>query len=484
MNTPSTSLGKRRPNILLFLTDDHGPWSLPVYGNSEMGTPVFSRLAREGAVFENAFTPSPVCSPARACVMTGRTPSQVGLHDFLQEFVDEVGARDWLADEETMPALLRASGYHTMLSGKWHMGSRGRAPRGFDRAFGFIGRQGTHNGSYTYHLDGVPLPVEGNKSRIVTDRALEFLDAAPDDRPFFLNIGYIATHSPWLPEHHEPEVLAKTEGMTFADIPDLRPHPWLTDGGEGAFCAPGATRADLLKRARGYYAAVHELDREIGRVLAGLEHRGLLDNTIVVYVSDHGCAIGHNGFAGKGNATRPLNMCDISTRVPLIVRGPGIAAGLRIPYLVDHYDLFRAVMEWSGAAWNDGADRPGGGNPGRSLAPLAAGRDDPGRSDAVYGEYGDLRMIRTATHKLVLRHPAGPHELFDLVRDPGETFNFAGWAEYKTLQAGLSDRLAAWYRSHEDPAKSGLRVKDLPAHGSASEAWRDGRREARGLQVY
>ncbi|MDE0312235.1 MAG: sulfatase-like hydrolase/transferase, partial [Caldilineaceae bacterium] len=124
-----------RPNILLFLTDDHGQWANGCYGNSELQTPNLDRLATEGARFADAFTPCPVCSPARACLMTGRTPSQVGIHDWLQEAEPVIGDHDWLAGEETLPQLLSRAGYHCGLSGKWHMGRSHRTPPGFDWAF-------------------------------------------------------------------------------------------------------------------------------------------------------------------------------------------------------------------------------------------------------------------------------------------------------------------------------------------------------------
>lgn len=453
------------PNIILFLTDDHGPWTLPDYGNLELQTPHLSRLAREGTLFRNAFTPSPVCSPARACLMTGRTPSQVGIHDWLQEQEPQIGQRDWLADEITLPELIRDGGYHTILAGKWHLGRSHEVPRGFVRGFGLPGAQGGHHGKFIYHQDGIPVELEGNNSRIITDRALEMLEEAPADRPFFLNVGYITTHSPYASDAHDPALVREVENCTFADIPAYVPHPWVKNEGTGA----SPTETELRDMYRGYYAAVLELDQNVGRILDFLETRGLLENTIVVYTSDHGCSMGQNGFFGKGNSTRPLNMYDVSLRVPLLLRGPGIQAGRRVEENVDHYDLFQTLLTWGGV------ETPSRGYPGCHLTDLNGNH---------FGEYGDLRMIRTPQHKFVKRYPHGPHDLFDLEADPGETRNLAGLPDYAELQEELERALEEWYQAYEDPMKSGLNVKKLPIHNLGNEAWRDGRREDRGLQVY
>ena len=311
-----------RPNILLFLTDDHGQWANGCYGNSELQTPNLDRLATEGARFADAFTPCPVCSPARACLMTGRTPSQVGIHDWLQEAEPVIGDHDWLAGEETLPQLLSRAGYHCGLSGKWHMGRSHRTPPGFDWAFGLPRWQGAHNGAYTYHLNGEPVELTGNKSTLITDHALQFLDNAPSDQPFFLKVGYIATHSPYQAETHDPELTAQFKDAAFTDIPPYHPHPWQRNEGLAGGFQP--TDQQIRTRYVGYYTAVTEIDREVGRLLDRLEQDGTLDNTIVIYTSDHGCSVGQNGFWGKGNSTRPLNMYEISTRVPLMVRAPGL----------------------------------------------------------------------------------------------------------------------------------------------------------------
>ncbi len=471
---------KNQPNVLLFLTDDHAAWAARCYGNSELETPNLDRLAAEGSRFANAFTPCPVCSPARACLLTGRTPSQVGIHDWLQEAIPEIADHDWLADEITLPELLSAAGYHCGLSGKWHLGQSQRTPRGFAWNFGLPGWQGRHNDPYTYHLNGQPLPLTGNKSTLITDYALRFLEDAPAGKPFFLNVGYIATHSPYADEHHDPALVARYADASFADIPPYRPHPWHRN--EGMMGGSNASAEDIRSRYRGYYAAVSEIDREIGRILAFLESSGQLDNTLVIYTSDHGCALGHQGFWGKGNSTRPLNMHEVSLRVPLLLRRPGqIPAGQVVEHCVDHYDTFQAICAWTGVDLSPHGERA---YPGHSLATLAQTGTDPSWNDTRYGEYGDLRMIRTPAYKFVKRYPHGPYDLFDLQQDPAETMNRAGWPEYADIQDDLTQRLESWYAAHQDPKNSGLRVKQLRRHNENAEAWRDGKRERRGLQVY
>ncbi len=462
-----------RPNILLFITDDHAPWSIGCYGNARAITPTLDRLAAEGARFTNAFTPCPVCSPARACLLTGRTPSQVGIHDWLQEAFPEIANRPWLADEMTLPELLHEAGYFTALSGKWHLGSSHKTPAGFDRCFGLPGHQGGHFGDYTFHLDGTPLPLTGNKSGHITDHAIEFLAAAPKDRPFFVNVGFQATHSPYPLSSHDPKSaeLFKDAQFDLASLPP--PHPWRKNEGLGANVSP----EEVLSCYRGYYTAVAEIDRNIGRIVKHMELTGELRNTVIVYVSDHGCALGHHGFWGKGNSTRPLNMYETSLRVPLIIRGEDFAGGKVIDSLIDHYDTFQTLLEIAGIAPPAGRQYPGK----SYLRNLRGGTSSP--RPQLFGEYGDLRMIRTEEWKFVKRYPTGPHDLFDLQADPGELKNLAGLPATAMVQADLDGVLETWYSRHENPQKSGLRVKQLPVHNSY-EAWRDGRREAIGLQVY
>ena len=459
-----------RPNIVLFLTDDHGGWAMRCAGNRELRTPNLDRLAATGVRFPDATTPSPVSSPARACLMTGRTPSQVGIHDWLGGDCGE--ARDWLAGEATLPELLRGAGYRAALAGKWHLGSP-VTPDKFDRAY--VAPQQPHNGLIRGTLDGRPVEADGNNTTVTTDHALALLADRTGDQPFFLNVGHVATHSPYDEARHDSAVVATYRDATLADLPDDPPHPWVKNEGTGGpHVVPDGEAAAAMRR--GYYAAVTETDREVGRVLDELDRQGLAENTVVLYTADHGCALGHRGFWGKGNSTRPLNMHGVSLHVPLIARHlgrDGWRGGVVRDTPVDHYDTFMTLLDVAGV-------RPdlARAYPGFSYADPAWRRCSP-----RFGEYGDLRSIDDGSHRLTFRYPAGPHDLFDLAVDLEERHNLADDPRHAGLLDELAAQLAAWYAKHEDPAKSGLRVRDLPRHNPSNEAWRDGRREARGLQL-
>ena len=289
-----------KPNLILFLTDDHGAWANGCYGNREVQTPTLDHLAEQGARFTHGYTPVPVCSPARACLLTGKTASQVGIHDWLQEEDEAIANRDWLHGEQTLFDRFHAAGYRTALCGKWHLGRSHLPPSGADYHFGLPYWQGDHNETYTYVRNGASVTLEGNKSRFITEHALEFLDRVDDSVPFFLCVGYIATHSTYNQHAHHPNVTALYQDAEFVDIPPYEPHPWVKN--EDLSNTPD--EVGLRDSSIGYYAAVTELDNNMRRIIDKLDADDRLDNTIIIYTSDHGCAIGHHGFFGKGNSRR------------------------------------------------------------------------------------------------------------------------------------------------------------------------------------
>ncbi len=459
-------------NIILFCTDDHGAWALGSYGNREVKSPALDALAAGGARFDHAYTPVPVCSPARACLITGKTPSQVGIHDWLQEKNERVTGRDWMKDQVSLFQTFQQANYHTGLFGKIHLGWSEVVPPGVDDYFGARRTQNLHNGGCAFLDNGVEVTPDVNRSEAITNRTIQFLEDHDRERPFFAYVGYQATHSPYEKQAHDPAITALYEDATFIDIPPYTAHEWVKN--EGTPNDP--TNEELRDRYIGYYAAVTEIDNNVKRIVEYLDANGLRENTLIIYTSDHGCAIGHHGFFGKGNSTRPLNMYDISLHVPLIWNGPGIEAGTTVSQYVDHYDSYVAIRSAMGLA--PGSDD----HPGADYTPFTGG-ETVSWDDTQFGEYGDLRMIRTPELKLVWRYPDGPHDLFDLTNDPGEQTNIYDDPAYEARRDALKAQMDAFYAQYSTPEHDGFAVKSQPWHNPA-EAWRDGLREGRGLQDY
>jgi len=422
------------PNILVIFNDDHGQWALPSYGNSELRTPSVDALAARGAVMENAFTPVPVCSPARASFMTGLMPTQHGLHDYLNS-ADQFNARDWLQGIVTLPQMLQQAGYHTGLSGKWHIGRDYEPQPGFEDWFALASDYPIyHRDANRFCDNGAFRAPEGYLTDLIADRTVSFLQNRPKDKPFFHFTGFYATHSPW--EDQPERLVTLYADATFGDIPTAA----RVFNGEIKNIELLDDTAAARRRAKAqYYAAVTAIDEAVGRILDHLEATGALDNTLVVFTSDHGLCLDHHGIWGKGNATRPQNMIEESIRIPMILAGPNVPQGARPQVFADHLDLFQTLAEAAGVKAS------GGPFAGQSLWPVLSG-DGACWRDAQFGEYGTARMIRTATHKLIARFDNRRDALFDLRR--GEECNLID--EAPEIAANLRARLSAHFAKFED----------------------------------
>lgn len=449
-----------RPNVLVFLTDDHAAWAAGCYGNRELYTPHLDGLARDGMRATRAFTPNPVCSPARACFFTGRLPSQHGIHDWLQE--SPRSPRDWLRNETTLPQLLQGHGYRTGLVGKWHCGNSHLPQPGFDYWFGYADGQYPHFGRHRFVENGQPVEWEGRQAEHLADRASAFIRQS-DRRPFFLCVGMVDTHSPFC---DQPATwISRYADATFADIPDETAHTpgWIRFG----------RPADEARRRRWltqYYAAVSTLDQQVGRILGTLEASGCAEDTLVIYTSDHGHMNGHHGLYTKGNATVPQNLLDESILVPLLTRWPGrIPAGQTLDAPVDHCDLFQTVLDAAGCMPPSGIHYPGS-----SYLRLLEGRSLAWR-DRQFCEYGNARMIRTEDWKYLQRlaphHDLYGDELYDLRSDPRETLNRIHDPECAGTASELRAAIEEYFQRHEDPDHSGRNILSLPPQ-NAGEPWR------------
>ena len=458
--------GTERNNIILIVNDDLAQWALGCYGNSEIHSPTLDYLAATGVLMRNAFTPTPVCSPARACLLTGRLASQHGIHDYLSSTIPEIHRRPWLKDEVTLAHLLSDAGYQTAHCGKWHLGNDDQPQAGFAHWFSGVGDYpAEHGGDHRFSLNGEVQTIPGQRTQVITDRAIEFLRERDAESAFFLHIGYFGTHNPW---RGQPERLAAAyRGSAFEGLLDQPAYPF----GVQALESTLPTRLNPREALAQYYAAITHIDEAVGRLLDELEALQLRDSTLIVFTSDHGLCCGQHGLWGKGNASLPLNMLEESIRVPLIFNHPRrLFARQRRLEFVDHLDLFQTLADYAGISSSLAEERD---YPGRSFLPLLDNSAAlPDWRQIQFGEYGDLRMARTRRHKLVRRYyEQAPCELFDLGRDAGETHNCFGAADYAPVVESLTAAIESYFERYQDVDKSGLRARELPRH-NLSEAWR------------
>lgn len=436
----------RRANIVYILTDDQGPWAAGCYGNREIRTPNIDRIAAAGVRFDNFFIATPVCSPSRATLLTGRIPSQHGVHDWLN--VGDVGpnAIRFLEGEVGYTDILARNGWTCALSGKWHLGDSQIPQHGFSHWFAH------QRGGGPYHdapmvRNGQLVNEPGYVTDAITDEAVMLIDRYADaEIPFYLSVHYTAPHSPWT--GHPQEIVDAYDECPFESCPQEARHPWaisLTDRCLG--------NREMLK---GYFAAVTAMDLGVGRILDRLEARGLRENTLVVFMSDNGFSCGQHGFWGKGNGTNPSNMYENSVKVPALFSHPGvIPAGRAEAAMVSAYDLLPTLLDYLGLPEPTGRNLPG-----RSFAPLLRGEPMEGReSVVVFDEYGPVRMARTREWKLVYRHAHGPHELFHLTEDPDERHNLAQDPAYAPRLRELKALMEEWFARYVNPCRDGLRME-------------------------
>jgi arylsulfatase A-like enzyme len=462
-----------RPNILVFLTDDHAQWLQQAYGNSEVHTPNMSRIASNGVRMTNAFTTSPVCSPARASFFTGRMPSQHGIHDWLEE-KKQASAFPWLKDQTLISELLKNAGYHTGLVGKWHCGGEPHPHPGFDFWFSYWVSQYPHMGLQDFSDNGKHVSEDGFQAPMFTKQAARFLQGHYDNpatakSPWFLYVSYSDTHSPH--KQMPAELVSQYEDAKFRDIPKE-----MFSKVHGTALSPVLENPALERdRKKEYYAAASSVDREVGKILDDLEARGVLENTLVVYTSDHGLNGGQHGIWEKGNATVPQNFLEESIRVPCAISWPhgGIARNLESDLLVNHCDLFAVLLDAANAKPNTETAKSIN-SPGRSYLSCLRAQGQTAWRDSVICEYGNARMILKNGFKLILRYPyenvTFANELYDLRADPRETVNLfsTSHTKYELLIQKLSEEINSFFAAYTVPGHSGLDLEHQPMATPAS----------------
>jgi arylsulfatase A-like enzyme len=445
-----------RPNILLIMTDQQRWDSLGCYGQRAIETPKLDRLAAAGARFDACYTPCPICTPARASLMTGQHVLEHGVTK-LYDVLD--------AGAVLFPELLRNAGYRTALFGKLHVSSgvheqNNRHPHdGFD-VYDYcieasVGMDSPYNGYVRWLAARDPafleelrtkrrglkhIPAHLHFTRWATAQTIDFIESASATQPFFCMMSVFDPHNPYdqFPAEYaarvDPAPLRRVIAPAAGDasIYALQQERSLSYLGP----ADRFTSDDILAMRVGYYASLALLDDEVGRVLAALDRTGLAENTLVIFVSDHGDSLGDHGLFVKG-----VHLYDEAIRVPLLMRWPArIPAGRVILAPVQLHDIAATVLAAAGI------ERPAAMRSSTDLLPLATGKADgvhpfvtciyrnTGINDAK--QYFDpplnSTMIRTQRYKLIVYHAVMEAEipvalqLFDLAGDPHEQHNLIG----------------------------------------------------------
>jgi len=418
-----------RPNVLFLFSDEHDPRHMGIAGSALVQTPHLDRLARRGTRFVNAYTPSPICVPARAALATGLPVHEIGYWDNALAYDGRI--KGW-------GHALQAAGHRVESIGKLHYVDDA-LPTGFDRQHlamhiwqGTGQVWGSIRDPLPDHRPGFRMlkeigPGWSNYNQFDTDVAAATVDwlraraATPDDKPWTLFVGMVAPHFPlvapqaWFdlypPEAIAPSKLLPADGFAH--------HPWIAR--MNAFANHDATFDGDPERRKlaiaGYYALCSFMDAQMGQVLATLEETGLADETIVIYSSDHGDNTGQRGLWGKSNLYRE------SAAVPLVVAGPDVPAGEVNETPVDLTDLHPTFLEAAGIDDLDNAHE----RPGRSLL------SQLGRSDDTRTVLSQYHAIGAPTGAFMLagarwkyhHYVDYPPELFDLQADPEETTNLA-----------------------------------------------------------
>ncbi|MBI1899715.1 MAG: sulfatase-like hydrolase/transferase [Planctomycetia bacterium] len=438
----------RRPNVLLLVADDLRPDAAGALGNPVVETPVLDRLARQGTVFTGATCAYPLCYPSRAELLTGCTAFKSG-----------VGIRTTSLgrDLPLWPEAMQKAGYRTFHVGKWHVAGRPKE-RGYDESVGLFaggkkpaepqvdhaGRPVTGYVGWQFQTDdGRLMPERG--VGLTPDISDAFADAAisvierKHERPFFLHVNFTAPHDPRL----FPAGYEKKYDAAKLPLPAnfLARHPFdhgNLQGRDEVLLPTPRTEKEIRAELAAYYAVVSHLDAQIGRVLDALDKLHLAENTLVIFTSDHGLALGSHGLVGK------QNMYDHTLRVPLIVRGPGVPEGKKRDALVYLRDLFPTVCELCGAESPRAIE-------GQSFADVVHGKKDT-HHPFVVGYFQDKqRAIRSERWKLIWYPQLAREQLFDVAADPDEKHDLAGGDQYAAIQAELRRQLREWLAARRDP---------------------------------
>lgn len=423
------------PNVVIVMTDQQGGTMMGCAGHPFVRTPAMDRLAAEGTRFDRAFCTTPQCSPSRAAFFTGRYAYANQVRGNIPETT--FGPPQLPTELPSLGTLLADAGYAAAYFGKWHLGTN--TPASNPLAYGF-----------TQYLppERTDIPSEMIPEHFLADAAAAYIAGYVGERPFVVVASFNDPHGVYaLPYVTAPlDCDRVTLPPSMADDLTTKPAAQRLYRDDDTIPLLSPLTEEHARRYLAWYTLLCErADSYLARILAALDARpDLAANTVVLFCSDHGDLACAHGTVFKGPA-----MYEELMRVPLLVRGPGVAAGAVRSELVSLVDVLPTLCALAGVESDAAFD-------GASFVPLLRGEPVVWR-DAVIGEYqgkqrwsSPIRMIRTATHTFT-RYGTGECELYDLVADPDELRNLAGNPVHAAVESALAHRLNEWIVAHNDP---------------------------------
>jgi len=450
-------------NVVYILSDDHRFDFMGFTGKVPwLKTPAMDRMAAEGAWFPNAYVTTALCSPSRASILTGLYSHS---HTVVDNFAPDPGNLIFF------PQYLQKHGYNTGFFGKWHMGDDNDEPRpGFDQWVSFRGQGVYYNPTLNINGDQVEYGDSTYITDLLTDLSLEWLDEQPADEPFFMYLSHKAVHAQFKPAqrhlgNYENEELIYPPSFETPvyGIPELPTSKYngepLRDEdyyGEGRF-------PDWVKNQREswhgvdymyhgqmdfetffkrYTESLLAVDESIARVMDALEERGILDETLIIYMGDNGFSFGEHGLIDK------RHFYEESAKVPFLVRYPEVLKGGQVfDEMVQNIDVGPTILEVAGI------QKPGH-MQGASILPILAGSTPNDWRDTIFYEYyweydfpqtPTMHGLRTDRYKYIRYHGVwDTNEFFDLQEDPFEMNNLINSPEHQEIIEDLAHQLYDW----------------------------------------
>ncbi len=424
-------------NVLFLFPDQMRAQAMACMGNPDVKTPNLDRLAAEGLLFRNHFANSPVCCPARAIILTGKYAHSNGM------LANDLRLRE---SELSVAEVFAEAGYRTGFVGKWHLDGGPRQPgwvppgarrQGFEF---WAANQVSHAHFDTHYFRDTPdpIPIKRFEAEAWTDIGIDFLRQTKDDpRPFFLTVQMGPPHDPYLApdeymQMYDPESITLRPNFAGDESDrELEPNPYVKTPGRNEIAA--------------YYAMVTAVDDQVGRILEELDSLGLRESTVVIVSSDHGDMLGSHGARLK---RKPW---EESIRVPGIVRHPQAAPGRETDALFSHVDIAPTLLSLCGLGVPPAMQ-------GADLSPVILGASDAGPEAAYFQIFGPFlaggvehswRGIRTSRH-MYARRPDGPWVLYDLEADPHELTNLVEDPGSESLLEQLDALLSRWMEDTGD----------------------------------